>query len=391
MLQFYSTKLSCVEVDTSTYTIPTVNRVQKWLGKTPKGFVFHFKAHQIFTHQHTDYAKLPRLIRESFPHPKGVGASEIDLKDIPEAIQEQLMFLFNLALKEAHNASKLGVVVFQFPESFGCCQENKDWILKLRGWLEKDFVMGVEFRSHSWFFEKKDKDQPEPSTTSDLKTERFEETLAFAKQSNFMLISIDEYLKRDAKPTLAVPHPSRLMPIVMQHVCDHMYIRVHRRVGNDRLLSDQEILDWAERVKEMIKMSNNELKHIWIIWNTNHEDHSMENASKLEKQLGPVCLDWKTKYVENQKANPGSIFSFLAKKPQEDKKARDAPKEKQEDEDDDEPHDNNKPSNIKRDENPVNEKEEQQAPKKKPKTATVQKKASSSPMKSIDSFFKKKN
>ena len=90
-LQIYSQKMPSVEVDSSTYTIPTKERVKKWLGVTPGSFKFHFKAHQLFTHQSSDYQKLPRVIREDFPHPQGPSAVDITMAEIPEETQEQLM------------------------------------------------------------------------------------------------------------------------------------------------------------------------------------------------------------------------------------------------------------------------------------------------------------
>ncbi len=118
--------------------------------------MFHFKAHQIFTHGNSDYAKLPRVIRDVWPHPHGPSAKEIQLDDVPESIQEQLLFLFNLALKEVHQAEKLGIVIFQFPENFVCNHANKALILKFRKWLEAPFKMGLELRSDTWFFDAAD-------------------------------------------------------------------------------------------------------------------------------------------------------------------------------------------------------------------------------------------
>ncbi len=156
--------------------IPTTNRVKHWVDATPAGFVFHFKAHQIFTHGNTDYGKLPRLIRDDFKHPHGETAKEISLEDIPESVQEQLMFLFNLGLREAHNAKKLGVVVFQFPESFVCDDKNKALILKWRKWLSAEFKMGIELRSESWFFDSADMKGDIPNDTR-APTARFQEVM----------------------------------------------------------------------------------------------------------------------------------------------------------------------------------------------------------------------
>ncbi|MCO5579423.1 hypothetical protein L7F22_033278 [Adiantum nelumboides] len=43
-LRHYSTHFPCVEVDTSTYAIPSIVSVKAWLRCVPKGFLFHFKA-----------------------------------------------------------------------------------------------------------------------------------------------------------------------------------------------------------------------------------------------------------------------------------------------------------------------------------------------------------
>lgn len=122
------------------------------------------------------------------------------------------------------------------------------------------------------------------------------------------LIPIDEYVKRDARPTEAVPYPRRVTPIVTQCVGDELYVRVHRRVGEDRLLSDRELADWAQRIKDMpIKP-----KRVWMMWNTNWEMQAIENGQRLESLLPPeLVMNWKQHYLEVQKKNPASIFSFF--------------------------------------------------------------------------------
>ncbi len=281
----------------------------------PKGFVFHFKAHQIFTHGNTDYAKLPRLIRDTWPHPHGTTAKDVQRDDIPEAIQEQLMFLFNLALKEVQQADKLGIVVFQFPETFVCSDANKSLIAKYRKWLDPAVKMGLELRSESWFFDANDFAEFKDGTRSvpvetTVPTARFRETLAWAESVGPLvtLIAIDEYAKRDAKPTPQMPNPRRVTPIVTQVLGDEWYIRVHRRVGEDRLLTDDELKEWARRIRELPVAP----KRVWMMWNTNHETQAIDNGAKLEALLpAELVANWKEMYLEAQKANKGSIFAFF--------------------------------------------------------------------------------
>ena len=335
-LETYSSRLSCVEVDASTYTIPTKERVTKWCSATPEGFIFSFKAHQIFTHQRTEYNKLPRVIRDTFAHPQGPQAVELSLEEIPIPIQEQLMFLFNLALRQVYSCGKLGVVVFQFPESFQCSNVSKALITKLRSWLDKDFTMGLELRSKSWFFDANDlanlkaSGSAEPETTAEPKSNRMREIEDFVRTLNrTTLIAIDEYIKRDAIPTLANPHPARVTPIVTQCIGDDLYIRVHRRVGEHRKLSNQELLDWSNRLQQM----NPKPQRVFLMWNTNFEMQAFENAANLERQMPPdLVFNWKEHYMAAKKADKSSIFSFFgaAEKPSPKKKNEEEEEEEEE-------------------------------------------------------------
>lgn len=99
-----------------------------------------------------------------------------------------------------------------------------------------------------------------------------------------------------------------MTPIVTQVVGDELYVRVHRRVGEDRLLSDRELADWARRIENIpVKPTR-----VWMMWNTNFEMQAIENGQKLEALLPPhLVVNWKQLYLEAQKANPNSLFSFF--------------------------------------------------------------------------------
>lgn len=258
----------------------------------------------------------PRLIREEFPHPLGPGndAAEIELKDIPEPIQEQLFFLLNLALQEAVAVGKMGFLIFRFGIEFSFSPESKAWIQKLRRWLPPEIRMAIEFVSRSWFTDANGRTPNDPQTT-EVPTPRFVETLEFIKSlPATTLVSTDEYQSRDIVPTLASPYPARVVPIITQCIGDWAIVRCHRRVGENRVLTDREISDWAARITKMLQDSNGAVKRFWFIWNTNFEMQPFENAHHLAAKLPPgVSLNWKQQYLESQKSNKGSMLSFLAK------------------------------------------------------------------------------
>ena len=54
----------CVEIDTSTYAIPTPQTAQTWIRATPKGFTFHAKAFGAFCAQAIPCGSLPREVRD---------------------------------------------------------------------------------------------------------------------------------------------------------------------------------------------------------------------------------------------------------------------------------------------------------------------------------------
>lgn len=60
-LPVYSKIFGCVEIDTSTYAIPRVNRINSWLKTVTPGFVFHIKAFGLFCNRQIQTGALPRM------------------------------------------------------------------------------------------------------------------------------------------------------------------------------------------------------------------------------------------------------------------------------------------------------------------------------------------
>ena len=63
-LRHYATRMPCVEVDTSTYAIPSADSTARWASVVPDGFVFHVKLFGLFCGVGVPLNALPRTVRE---------------------------------------------------------------------------------------------------------------------------------------------------------------------------------------------------------------------------------------------------------------------------------------------------------------------------------------
>jgi len=112
---------SCVEVDSSTYAIPSIATVRSWCAQVPSGFVFHFKAYGLFCGQSVPLNALPRAVRE-LPSMSTVGAGKgagtggvrVSGKSISSEGLAACWQRFNLVCLEVQQQEKMGMVIFQF-------------------------------------------------------------------------------------------------------------------------------------------------------------------------------------------------------------------------------------------------------------------------------------
>jgi uncharacterized protein YecE (DUF72 family) len=61
-LRFYASQFPIVEIDSSYYGIPSVENAQRWVERTPRGFVFNIKAYRLFTRHQTPIVSLGKEI-----------------------------------------------------------------------------------------------------------------------------------------------------------------------------------------------------------------------------------------------------------------------------------------------------------------------------------------
>lgn len=227
MLAHYAEQFNFTEINSTYYKIPNPFMFFNMQKKTGDDFVFTVKLHQSMTH--------------------GKNASKQDYKSFIEAVS---------VLEET---KKLGCLMAQFPYSFYCNQENKDYILNVREQL-MDFKLVVEFRNSKWIND---------------------DTFTFLKNSGIGYVCVDE-------PALV-----GLMDKSTIAAADTAYIRFHGRNSQkwwnhneayeryDYLYSENELTEWKEKIKGL----QQETDDIFISFNNHFRAQAVMNARMLREML----------------------------------------------------------------------------------------------------------
>jgi len=301
-LLHYSRFFPCVECDSSNYAIPSPAAVEKWIKCVPAGFKFHFKAFGFFTRKSIPLSVLPHVVRDELPDGIVRQQTSITWEELTHAQIQKLWDKYNSALLPAFQKNKLGVVVFQFHIGYHPTDENKRHIEECRKCLDARYPMAVEFRSRVWF-----------------SPENLSSTLDWLNQYNIGLVVADDlqnelYVNQSNSTNPekgSVSGQGAVVPIVMELGSrDFAYVRVHRRTGKHRVLSEEEIKSWGERLRSP-ELQSKIRGPIYFMWGTDHEDQPIINSKNLTKEVGPLAYDWKDKI-----SNTG-MLRFCSKAAQE--------------------------------------------------------------------------
>src|SRR5207245_10087359 len=139
-----------VEVNSSYYAIPDIRNTQRWVERTPPGFVFHVKAYSLLTGHHPRAETVPADLTALLPtSPRRTRRGEIDAASFsPEAV-DRAFHLFRTAVQPIAEAGKLGYVLFQFAPWVHFDAGRLDYLASLPARLP-GWTIAVEFRHRSW-------------------------------------------------------------------------------------------------------------------------------------------------------------------------------------------------------------------------------------------------
>jgi uncharacterized protein YecE (DUF72 family) len=121
-LEFYSSRLTSVEVNYTFRALPTANMLENWLAATPAHFRFSFKAPQRITH----------------------------IKRLNNTAEDVAQFVS--VLEPVRQAGKLGLLLFQLPPNFKADTERLTAFLAAPALRSTGSPpIAFEFRHESWF------------------------------------------------------------------------------------------------------------------------------------------------------------------------------------------------------------------------------------------------
>jgi uncharacterized protein YecE (DUF72 family) len=266
-LRYYAGRFPMVEVNASFYALPTVETTASWAERTPEGFRFHVKAHQVISGHPSDPGRLPPPLRELPASHDARGRIRRASRELRDAVID--------ALLEATGplGDKLGAILLQLPPYVVAGAAQREELGRILARL-RPARAAVEFRHRSW---------AEPG-----EREAAAELLA-AHDASWVVVDTP---RRDV---------ASIMPPIVEVTSPALaYLRLHGRnaaawtTGRtvaerfDYAYSDQEMEEWVGPVLDMAERA----QEVAVVFNNNARDYALRNAQRFGELLsaakGPV-------------------------------------------------------------------------------------------------------
>jgi len=241
-LGIYARYFPVVEINTTYYRIPRRSMVERWVERTPPGFIFDVKP--------------PRALTSTPEEPRG----EAPEPDAAEAAA------FAEAIAPLAESGKFGAITFQFPPSYRNTEEHRDY-LRLLPELFPDYRVAVEFRRRDW-----------------LDEEHAAGTLDLLRESGLIYTMADEpqFGSGSVPPVYGITNPH--LSIVRFH--GRNAEAWYRFTGSSRDRFDwdytqQELAEWTPKIERAAQQAD----RVHVFFNTNRDDQGPRNAVRLMDML----------------------------------------------------------------------------------------------------------
>ena len=263
-LRFYASQFPIVEIDSSYYGIPSIENAQRWVKRTPDGFVFNIKTYRLFTRHQTPVISMGREVGKAL---KATKKNVYD-KDVPEEITLELWRQFRSVLGVLREGGKLGAVHMQFAPWVAFHPETFAYLEHCRAMLA-GFTVAVEFRNKTWF-------------NGDKHRAR---TLAFERENDFVNVVVDE--PQDIANTIPTvwEETNPALAVVRLHGRNHCtWNRKGLKTSSERFdydYSDDELRDLAGGISALAPKATS----THVLFNNNYQDQGQRGARTLMKLL----------------------------------------------------------------------------------------------------------
>jgi uncharacterized protein YecE (DUF72 family) len=265
-LRFYARQFPLVEVDATYYALPNEQTASSWADRTPAGFTFNVKAFSLLTQHPTRVAALPKDLRDAVTAREGSQEERprdtVYLRQVDPAVTEQVWDRFLAALEPLRQTSKLGAILFQFPQWFPISRANKDYIVSCAHRAVPNRVC-VEFRNRTW-----------------MTPDNQNETLGFLSSNDLPYVCVD----------MPQGYPSSIPPVVAA-TADLAVVRmhghsdkwtskdIHERFGYR--YSEQQLSEWAPKIRSLAGQADT----THVLFNNCYSDYAQVNARQLADLL----------------------------------------------------------------------------------------------------------
>lgn len=259
-LRYYASQFPMVEVNSSFYALPTVETAAAWAERTPDGFRFHVKAHQVVSGHPSEPGRLPPVLR-NLP-------AELDAKGRIRRASRELRDAVIDSLLEACGplGDKLGAILVQLPPFVVSGEPQREELRRILSRL-RPARAAVEFRHRSWA-------QPDDR-------ERAAELLA---EFDAAWVCVDS-------PRIDVA--SAMPPLVEVTSGALAYVRMHGRNAEtwtkgktvaerfDHQYTDAELEEWVGPVIDMAERA----REVAVVMNNNARDYALQAADRFRALL----------------------------------------------------------------------------------------------------------
>lgn len=259
-LRYYAERFPMVEVNASFYALPTIETVAAWAERTPPGFRFHVKAHQVISGHPSDPGRLPAPLRKL--------PAELDAKGRIRKPSRELRDAAIDTLLEACGplGDKLGAILVQLPPFVVSGERQRDELARILTRL-RPARAAVEFRHRSW-----------------VAAGEREHAVALLAEHDAAWVCVD------APRTEAM---SAMPPIVEVTSPGLAYVRMHGRNATmwtrgrtvaerfDYEYPDRELEEWVAPVLDMAEHA----QEVAVVMNNNARDYALQAASRFAELI----------------------------------------------------------------------------------------------------------
>ena len=264
-LAFYADNFPIVEVDSTYYGLPSERNAELWVERTPDGFLFNVKAFALLTQHPTKATALPKDVRESIPD-EVLQKTRFYPRDLSSDVLDECWVRFLSSLQPLRAASKLGALLFQFPEWFPPSRANREYVVACADRVEAALPgvgCAVEFRSEGWMRD----------------ADRQKRTLEMLEEHGIPYVCVDmpQGFRTSIPPVAAATAP---LAVVRFHgrrtdTWGERNVGVHEKFGYD--YSERELKEWQPRIAELAGQA----REVHVLMNNCYRDYAVKSARAM--------------------------------------------------------------------------------------------------------------